>query len=92
MKPIAFGRFVPFKTNPNAPPAAKSILNEASKDLSSPIVAIGKIDTQNGGRSLVSSGADMLAVVIAAFDSKEVYSNIKSLNKLFQSRERTLIT
>ena len=91
MKPIAFGPFVLFKTYPDAPPAAKSILNEASKDLSSPIVAVIKIDTQNG-RSLVSSGADMLAVVNAAFDSKEVYSNIKSLNKLFQSRERTLIT
>ena len=91
MKLIAFGPFVPFKSNPDGPPATKSILNEASKDLSSPIVAIGRIDTQNG-RSLVSSGADMLAVVIAAFDSKEVYSNIKSLNKLFQSRERTLIT
>ena len=91
MKPIAYGRFFLSKTKPDAPPAAKSILNGASKDLSAPIVAIGRIDTQNG-RSLVSSGADMLAVVNAAFDSKEVYSNIKSLNKLFQSRERTLIT
>ena len=91
MKPIAFGRFVPFKSNPDGPPATRSILNEASKDLLSPIVAVVKIDTQNG-RSLVSFDADMLAVVVnAAFDSKEVYSNIKSLNKLFQSRERTLI-
>ena len=91
MKPIAFGRFVPFKSNPDGPPATKSILNEASTDLSSPIVAVVKIDTQNG-RSLVSSDADMLTEVNAAFDSKEVYSNIKSLKKLFQSRERTLIT
>ena len=91
MKPIAFGRFVPFKSNPDGPPATRSILNEASKDLSSPIVAVVKIDTQNG-RSLVSSDADMLTEVNAAFDSKEVYSNIKSLKKLFQSRERTLIT
>ena len=91
MKPIAFGRFVPFKSNTDGPPATRSILNEASKDLSSPIVAVVKIDTQNG-RSLVSSDADMLTEVNAAFDSKEVYSNIKSLKKLFQSRERTLIT
>ena len=82
MKPIAFGPFVLFKTYPDAPPAAKSILNEASKDLSSPIVAVVKIDTQNG-RSLISSDADMLTEVNAAFDSKEVYSNIKSLKNYF---------
>ena len=91
MKPIAFGRFFPSKTTPDAPPAAKSILSEASKNLSLPIVAIARIDTQNG-RSLVNASADMLAAVNAAFGSKEVYCNIKSLNKLFQSRERTLIT
>ncbi len=91
MKPIAFGRFFPSKTTPDAPPAAKSILSEVSKNLSLPIVTIGGIDTQNG-RSLVNAGADMLAAVNTALGSKEVYSNIKSLNKLFQSRERTLIT
>ena len=91
MKPIAFGPFVLFKTYPDAPPAAKSILSEASRNLSLHIVALTRIDTQNG-RCLVNAGADVLAAVNAWFGSKEVYSNIKSLNKLFQSGKRTLIT
>ena len=91
MKPIAYGRFFLSKTKPDAPPAAKSILSEASRNLSLHIVALTRIDTQNG-RCLVNAGADVLAAVNAWFGSKEVYSNIKSLNKLFQSRKRTLIT
>ena len=86
---VAFGRFFSSTTKPDAPPAAVNVLIEASANLTVPIVAVGGINTRNGG-SLVCAGADMLAVVNAAFGSEDVYNNVKSLNKLFQSKEQTL--
>ncbi|MTI14458.1 thiamine phosphate synthase [Sansalvadorimonas verongulae] len=59
---IAFGRFFPSVTKPDAKPAPLSLLNEARKEFRLPVVAIGGI-TRDNAPQLVEAGADMLAVV-----------------------------
>lgn len=59
---IAFGRFFPSHTKPNAAPAEIDLLLQARTELSLPIVAIGGITPKNGA-SLVTAGAHALAVI-----------------------------
>jgi thiamine-phosphate pyrophosphorylase len=63
---VAFGRFFPSQTKPDAPCAHEVTLREARKILSVPIVAIGGITFDNG-RSLVEAGAGLLAVIEGVF-------------------------
>jgi len=79
---VAFGRFFASATKPDAPPANKSILSEAKRQLDIPIVAIGGINAENGG-SLVDAGADMLAVVGGIFGRSNIEQEVRSLNTLF---------
>lgn len=65
---VAFGRFFPSRTKPQAPPADSAILQQARKQLAIPLVAIGGIDAENGGR-LLEQGADALAVIHALFSN-----------------------
>ncbi len=59
---IAFGRFFPSRTKPDAPLTPMHRLCDARTQFSVPIVAIGGI-TRDNAPQLVTSGADMLAVV-----------------------------
>ena len=63
---MAFGRFFPSVTKPEATPAALDILTGARTQLDIPLVAIGGINADNGG-SLIEAGADMLAVIHGLF-------------------------
>ena len=63
---VAFGRFFPSVTKPEATPAALDILTGARTQLDIPLVAIGGINADNGG-SLIEAGADMLAVIHGLF-------------------------
>jgi thiamine-phosphate pyrophosphorylase len=63
---VAFGRFFPSQTKPNAPSAEFETLRKAKQQLSLPIVAIGGITPENG-KTLIDQGADMLAVIHALF-------------------------
>lgn len=65
---VAFGRFFPSKTKPNAPVARLQTLTKAKESLHVPIVAIGGITPQNGA-SLIVAGADLLAVIDGVFGS-----------------------
>lgn len=62
---LAFGRFYPSSTKPNAVVAEPNILHQA-KDLSLPLVAIGGI-TPDNAQPLISAGADSVAVIEALF-------------------------
>jgi len=64
---VAFGRFFQSGTKPLAAPAQIETLQIAKRTLTIPIVAIGGILPENGGR-LLASGADLLAVVGGIFD------------------------
>jgi thiamine-phosphate pyrophosphorylase len=63
---VAFGRFFPSRTKPQAVQADPSLLREAKKKLHIPIVAIGGITPENGA-SLLAAGADALAVIEGIF-------------------------
>ena len=63
---VAFGRFFPSQTKPNAPCASLDTLRKAHRDLHIPIVAIGGITRKNGA-SLIDAGAQLLAVIEGVF-------------------------
>ncbi len=86
---VAFGRFYPSSTKPGAPAARPEILTEANKQLTIPMVAIGGVNAENGG-SLITAGADMLAVVGGIFGSDDIEGNVTALRKLFSSRQEAL--
>lgn len=66
---LAFGRFFPSKTKPNAKPADMTILSKA-KALGLPICAIGGI-TLNNIHLLTQHGVNLIAVVNELFDTVE---------------------
>lgn len=76
---LAFGRFFPSQTKPNARQAPLSLLEKA-KYLGSPIVAIGGIEASNAYQ-LVASGVDLLAVVHAIFATDDPEQAVLSLKK-----------
>lgn len=81
---VAFGRFFPSVTKPHAIPADIGILPIARAALKIPIVAIGGINTENGG-ALITAGADMLAVIHNLFAFPDVDFRARELNSLFAS-------
>jgi thiamine-phosphate pyrophosphorylase len=66
---VAFGRFFPSLTKPSAPCASLDTLRLARSQLDIPIVAIGGITLENG-ETLISAGADLLAVIEGVFGQK----------------------
>lgn len=58
---LAFGRFFPSRTKPDAPPAALELLDQAKRQFDLPLVAIGGINRDNAP-ALLAAGADCLAV------------------------------
>lgn len=81
---VAFGRFFPSATKPHALPAEIGILHRARAALRIPIVAIGGINAENGA-TLLTAGADMLAVIHDLFAFPDVESRARELNSLFAS-------
>lgn len=79
---VAFGRFFPSRTKPEAVAAAPNLLREAA-GLGVPVVAIGGITPENG-RALVDAGADLLAVVHGVFGQTDVRSAAAAYARLFE--------
>lgn len=79
---VAFGRFFPSRTKPQAVPADVALLHQAKTQLHLPIVAIGGITAQNGAQ-LIAAGADMLAVVDAVFAQVDVLLATRQLANCF---------
>ncbi|MCK5359575.1 MAG: thiamine phosphate synthase [Gammaproteobacteria bacterium] len=82
---LAFGRFYPSLTKPEASPADAAILQQAKRKFSQPIVAIGGIVTENAG-FLISSGASAVAVIGGIFSTADPYRSSKELCALFDSQ------
>lgn len=82
---VAFGRFFPSHTKPQATQAELSLLVEARAQLKVPIVAIGGINAQNGA-SVIEAGADMLAVIHSLFGHEDVAQQARALTALFSGQ------
>jgi thiamine-phosphate pyrophosphorylase len=79
---IAFGRFFPSRTKPQAVQASLDLLREAKLKLHIPVVAIGGITPENGA-SLIAAGADALAVIEGVFGQADVRAAAQRYAQLF---------
>lgn len=79
---VAFGRFFPSVTKPDAVTANIELLREARNQLSLPIVAIGGITTANA-ESLIQAGANSVAVIDGLFNQKFNQQSIKKTAQEF---------
>ncbi|HEB93065.1 MAG TPA: thiamine phosphate synthase [Gammaproteobacteria bacterium] len=68
---VAFGRFFPSKTKPDAVAASFDLIRRAKQELDIPVVAIGGISAQNAA-PLLDAGADMLAVINNLFGQTDI--------------------
>lgn len=80
---VAFGRFFPSVTKPDAVTSNIDLLKAAKKELTIPVIAIGGINAKNG-KELVAAGADMLAVVEGIFSQSDITLATKQLEELYR--------
>lgn len=79
---LAFGRFYPSRTKPQAPPAQAEILVAARSEFNLPLCAIGGITPANAA-PLIAAGADLIATVEGLFGVIDVRGAAASYAKLF---------
>ena len=79
---VAFGRFFPSRTKPEAPPAGLALLHEARAALRIPICAIGGITPLNGA-GVIAAGADLVAAVDGVFGALDVTAAARGYARLF---------
>ena len=82
---VAFGSAFPSATKPEAARAPLWLYREAKGRLSSPVVAIGGITTENA-RSVIEAGADAVAVISALFDAPDIEATARSFSRLFERK------
>jgi thiamine-phosphate pyrophosphorylase len=79
---IAFGRFFPSNTKPDAQAASLDLLINARKEFpNTKIVAIGGITPENA-RMILNAGADKIAVCHALFSVEDIEAQTKKFIKL----------
>ena len=80
---LAFGRFYPSGTKPEAPEAEPGILRQA-RQFRLPVTAIGGIDIHNA-ETLILAGADLLAVIGGLFGgpADQIESRARAFTRLF---------
>lgn len=83
---VAFGRFFPSNTKPNAPTASLDLLTNA-RALGKPVVAIGGITPDNAPQ-VIDAGADMLAIVHGLFAADDIEARARALSALFSPDDR----
>ncbi len=80
---VAFGAFFPSKSKPDAKPAPLGLLQQASRLIDRPIVAIGGISVDNAPQ-VIDAGADMIAVIHALYASAAISQTAEQFSRLFQ--------
>jgi len=86
---VAFGRFFPSLTKPEAPPASLAILQQARTQLHIPIAAIGGI-TPDNALNLLELGVDMLAVIHSVFGADDITTAADEYARLFTLQSRPI--
>jgi len=81
---VAFGRFFPSRTKPDAVQASLELLNLARREIRLPIVAIGGVTPENGA-TLLENGASALAVVEGVFGQSDIRAAAEAFSALFES-------
>lgn len=79
---VAFGRFFPSHTKPDAVQATTDLLQRTKRELNIPVAAIGGITLQNAA-SLTAAGAHMLAVVDGLFGQPDITTTARHYNAFF---------
>ena len=87
---IAFGKFFPSRTKPDAKNAELAILTRAREMFDLPIVAIGGITTDNASE-VISAGADMVAVVNNLFAAQNIRDRARNFIALFNDTQRKAV-
>lgn len=83
---VAFGSFFPSSVKPGAVRAPLTLLRDAKRRLSMPVVAIGGITLENAPQ-LIAAGADGVAVISALFGADDVELAARRFSALFAARE-----
>jgi thiamine-phosphate pyrophosphorylase len=83
---VAFGSFFPSGVKPGAVRAPLTLLRDAKRRLSVPVVAIGGISLENA-RQLIATGADSVAVISALFGADDITDAARRFSKLFTQHE-----
>ena len=79
---VAFGRFFPSSSKPEAVEAGTGLLQQAKTMLDIPVCAIGGITPANAS-TVIEQGADMIAVIQGLFAQADVYQQAKKFSQLF---------
>jgi thiamine-phosphate pyrophosphorylase len=79
---VAFGRFFPSATKPQASSAPLTLIPRAQQEIDIPIVAIGGITRQNAA-PLIQAGAQMLALVEGLFAQHDITTTARDFLRLF---------
>lgn len=82
---LAFGRFFPSRTKPNAVQADIGLITASKQSWSLPVAAIGGITTANAA-PLLAAGVDMLAVVHGVFAASDITRAAGEYTRLFGDR------
>lgn len=80
---VAFGRFFPSHTKPNAPQADLDTLHQAKQHLQIPVVAIGGVKADNA-HQLIQAGADSVAVIHGVFAQNDIRQAATDISALFK--------
>lgn len=84
---VAFGRFFPSGSKPEASHAEPGVLTRARDALTIPLVAIGGITPDNGSQ-LLTAGADLLAAIDGVFGQADIEAAARRYADLFNVHAR----
>ena len=79
---VAFGRFFPSRTKPEAPAAELPLLQQARSALRIPLCAIGGITPDNAA-AVIAAGADLVAAVDGVFGAADVAGAARAYARRF---------
>ncbi len=82
---VAFGRFFPSRTKPNAVQATLGMLTRVRPALVLPVVAIGGVTPENG-RAVLAAGADLLAVIDGVLGQADPQAAARGYADLFAAQ------